>query len=361
MNEKNHNPDDRMEDMLRQWGVDEASRKVNIPPMPEMYPQRRRWAPLLRWGPPAAAAAMLIVAIGLFSIAPSRDPKSAGSDSPAQKDIESVNTELAETKARLKDARDALADARDKFDREIGKLNTEIASLKQNLEDKPDLLAQAEGRITNLNRIIDGQKERLKKLTGELEKSAEALTVAKERYDDLAGKTGKTRTRLAAAASELDRVEKKYQQLFTDRKKAKADLAVMNARHKSVLDDFRRAYLSAAAAAGGMRYPGRRIDLSVRQSASRGARLLERCAEIRPSVQAASTGLLVDRLEVVLTRLNLLNSADPAEAKTFAALVRRGGLIKEIDEILAGGRQRIDVRSWLLETRIILGGAENVG
>ncbi|MCK4626428.1 MAG: hypothetical protein KAV00_14010, partial [Phycisphaerae bacterium] len=253
MNEKNHNPDDRMEGMLRQWGVDEASRQVNIPPMPEMYPQRRWWTPLIRWGPPAAAAAMLIVAVGLFSITSSRDSKSAGNDSSAQEDIENLNTELAETKTSLKDARDALAEVKDKFDREMEQLNTEIASLKQNFKGKSDLLATADLRITEMNRIIDEQKSKVKKFTDELKKSAEALTVAKERYDDLSGKTGKTRARLTAALSELDRVGKKYWQLRTDSEKAQADLAKMNARHKSVLDDFRRAYLSAAAAAGGMR------------------------------------------------------------------------------------------------------------
>lgn len=357
MNEKDHNPDERLEKMLRQWGVDEASRQVNIPPMPEMSPRRRWWTPLLRWGPPVAAAAMLLLAIGMFIMTSSRNARSTGKDSPAREAPEDLTTELTETKTSLKDARDALAEAKSKFDSEIKHLNTEIAALKQNLKDKPELLVQAERRISELNRTLDGQKAKLKELTGELEKSTKALADAKERYDDL---SGKTRAQLAAAVSELDRVGKKYRQLRTDSEKAQADLAIMNARHKSVLDDFRRAYLSAAAAAGGMEYAGGRIDLSVRQSACRGARLLERCAEISPSVRATPTGKLVDRLEVVLTRLNLLNASDPSEVKAFAALVRRGGLVKEIDEILAGGRQRIDVRAWLLETRIILEGAENV-
>ena len=85
---------------------------------------------------------------------------------------------------------------------------------------------------------------------------------------------------------------------------------------------------------------------------------MERCAEIRPSVQGTGTGKLVDRLEVVLTRLNMLNVADPAEARAFAALVRRGGLVGEIDETLAKG-QRADIRIWLFEVRLILEGAEN--
>ncbi len=360
MNEKNHNPDERMDRILRKWGADEASRQVNIPPMPELTPQRRWRTILLRWGPPAAAAAMLLVAAGLFIGGRSGDVTAPVAQE--QEDVRAIKMQLVQARTDLQEARAALSQADSRHAGEVERLNTEIAAMKKDFQnEKENFLAGAEKQIADLNRIVKTQNEKLETITGELEKSGEALAAAKERYDKLIIKGGKARAQLAAAVSELGRVGKTYRRTLADSQKVQAELSTIKIRHRSVLANFQRAYLSAAATAGGMEQPRRRIDLSVRRSACRGAKLLARCAEIRPSVQADPTGRLVDRLEVVLTRLNLLNPADPAEARAFAALVRRGELVKKIDETLATGRQRADIRIWLLETKLVLEGAENVG
>ncbi len=359
MNEKNHKPDDRLEGMLRQWGVDESARPGGVPPMPMMPPLRRWPTILLRWGPPAAAAAMLLIAVGLFVAGRSSDL--AAPVAREQEDVHAIKTQLAHAQSDLQKARDALSQADSQRVREIEQLDAEIAALKKDFQkEKTISLAAADQRITESNRIIGEQKEELQKVTGELAKAGRELADARKRYDELVGKRDVTRIKLAASVSELDRVGKMYRRTLADSLKAQADLAVLKVRRQIVMGEFQRVYLAAAAAAGGMEQPERWASLHLRQSAARGVQLLGRCAEIRPSVQATSTGRLMDRLEVVLTRLNLLNPADPVEAKAFAALVRRGGLVKEIDVALAEGRQRADVRTWLLEARLILEGAENV-
>ncbi|MDY7010861.1 MAG: hypothetical protein SVV80_08945 [Planctomycetota bacterium] len=353
MNEKNHEPDERLERMLRRWGVAESARRVGVPPMPEMTPQRRWKTILLRWGPPAAAAAMLLVAVGLFVIT------FTGNDtSPAQEDVENLKAELAQVRTELARARKELETSRENHASELAQLEARFR------QEKEKLLGEADRRITALRNNIAQKEARLEQVAGELDKTLKRLASAdaeRKRLLKSAQNNERTRIRLAAAVSELDRVNRKYRQVLTDSQKVQSELVALKARNKTVFDDFQRAYLSAAAAAGGMENPGRRIDLAVRQSAARGAALLERCAELRSLVPTTDTGRLMDRLEVVLTRLELLNPADVSEAEAFASLVRRGGLVREIDAALSEGRRSADVRTWILEARMILEGAENVG
>lgn len=61
------NPNAKLERLLRQWGADEAIDGLDVPEMPPR--DGREWRPLrfvLRWLPPAASAAMLVVSSALF-------------------------------------------------------------------------------------------------------------------------------------------------------------------------------------------------------------------------------------------------------------------------------------------------------
>jgi hypothetical protein len=138
-------------------------------------------------------------------------------------------------------------------------------------------------------------------------------------------------------------------------------MSELKLQQRIALADFQRAYLSAAASAGGREYSIGRFDLLIRQSAARGAALLKRCTELRPQDQSSPVGLLMDRIEVTLTKLDLLDPANMPEADAFASMLRQSGLLGEIQTTLAEGRTSGEVRTWLMEVRMILEGAENVG
>ena len=128
----------------------------------------------------------------------------------------------------------------------------------------------------------------------------------------------------------------------------------MESRSEKLLGEFRRVYLAAAA-------PGRQ-GLEALQAAARGTDLLSRCEAFRAAggVSSDTVGLL-NRLEVLLTRLDMLDAGRHSDAEAFAALVRAGDIRRRIDTALAAGGQPRPLRTWLLEAKLVLTGAESVG
>ena len=113
------------------------------------------------------------------------------------------------------------------------------------------------------------------------------------------------------------------------------------------------AYLSAAAPT--------EHGLRARQSASKRSRMVQRMAALRKADRAQAVAPLLDRLEVVLTQLDMIDCSDPRAAKSFAKLLDKGSLVVKIDDALAAANNPAELRNFLAEAKLILGGAENVG
>lgn len=366
MNDKNHNPNDRLEGMLRRWGADEASRQADVPPMPAMSPRPQRLAALLRWGPPLAAAAMLAIAVGLITSA-----QYSGS-AASQKDNKPVEAELARTKADLQNAREESARLRDQlaadkinYNSELATLTNRISRLKREsdeaLKNVNSQLADLTVRQDEASALLKQKESLLKQASEKLDLAGKNLTARDKQFRKLLGDFKQAEAKVSAAVSELTRRDRAYQKALADKRKVETELLAMKVRHEVLRSNFQRAYLFAAASSGGAEAPDRRIDLPLRRSALRGARLPARYVEIRPSVHHLSTGRLMDRLEVVLTRLKLLDPLSASEAMAFAALIKNSNLINDIDEALVKSHEGANVRAWLLEARLILAGAEHVG
>ncbi|HDZ20066.1 hypothetical protein LCGC14_0095950 [marine sediment metagenome] len=95
------------------------------------------------------------------------------------------------------------------------------------------------------------------------------------------------------------------------------------------------------------------------QAVARNRLLIRRCGELRRRVGETETGRVIERLEVVLTRLALLDVADASEVEAFAAATRTGSL----REMLAIARQQAEderSRLVLLEIQLILLGVDRV-
>ena len=165
----------------------------------------------------------------------------------------------------------------------------------------------------------------------------------------------------------MNRATRRADDASASRQKAEDELAALKLRQRGLMNSFQRLYLSSAEAparASGAEpaaaaAPG--DGLLTRQLTARRNQMLLRHAHLRPSLQTQAAKDLFETLEVLLIRLDVLAAQDARAAESFAALVRQSKLPERIDEVLAAAAESPEVRSWLMEARLILTGADRVG
>lgn len=164
---------------------------------------------------------------------------------------------------------------------------------------------------------------------------------------------GELQTRLAAATEEVARVRKEQSAVVAAAEEAKRQADLWKVREQELVLAFQQTYLASVA-------PGAQ-GLSARKTAASTRRMVGQIPEILPGVQSDSTRQLVNRLEVVLIRLEFLDTERVGAENTFLELLGRGDFPKQIDEALQSGGEPQRVRAWLLEAKLILMGAGHVG
>jgi len=136
-------------------------------------------------------------------------------------------------------------------------------------------------------------------------------------------------------------------------KQLNADLLAARTRQQATLAAFQKLYLSAAA-------PGQ-SGWGARKSAAQTGKLSDQVARLRAEARTAEGIKLLAKLEVILTRLELLDTSNVLEVQSFTALIASSGLAGEIDDVLAAGKEPPPLRAWLLEARLIVLGGARVG
>jgi hypothetical protein len=89
--------------------------------------------------------------------------------------------------------------------------------------------------------------------------------------------------------------------------------------------------------------------------------MIQRLAGLSGEVKSDQMRQLLDRVEAVLTRLDLMDADQPDSRESFYRLVGQGNLEGRIDEALAAPAQAGDVTNWLFEAKLILMGGPNAG
>ena len=89
--------------------------------------------------------------------------------------------------------------------------------------------------------------------------------------------------------------------------------------------------------------------------------IIKRGVSLRQSAPDRKSQRLFDTLEVVLTRLDMLDVQSASDRRSFAKLLRATNLAGQINEILTDWEEPSPARSWLIETQILLMGAEHAG
>jgi regulator of replication initiation timing len=352
MAERPDNQSDRVERLLQQWGADEAQRGVKPPAMPRLdgahavkASSARR---VLRWAPLAAAAVLLAAsAVVLYMVAlagPGMSPmaKFAGkepggraapppSTQPDAQRIVALEKEAAGLREQLAAANAKVA--------ELSGLESEIAGLRGRLEQSRQEQAK--------------QFDAAKLQVSELEAAQRVLQSASAEAAEAKKEAAGLKQRLAAAGEELTRRRKAEEAAEAKIAEARQDAQRLELRHREIVDAFQRTYLASVA-------PGQR-GLEAQKTAVRARQMIRRLARLSGEVKNDQTRQLLDRLDAVLTRLDLMNADRPESGESFRRLVTQGDLQRQIDAALAAPDQAEDVKNWLFEAKLILMGGADAG
>ncbi len=339
MNDQADKQNDQVEPLLRRWGAQEASEQSEVPSMQFRIPARiGPWAMAWRWSPLLAASILLAVAIGLFIGRPNQQNISADAG------LEVRLTELAND---LEASRDALAEARRQLSAQTKQSEEQIAQLSQSNQK---LLAEAQKQTAALklaatekealrNRMAVNHKEHEKQIA----QLTEGLTEARQQLETLREEFAVENALLSQRQGEAVLAQREAQE----------KLKAVQGRQTEILALFQRTYLASAPVSG--------KGLQVRQEASRRGQLINRGILLREAVQTQRSQRLFDTLEVVLTRLEMLDVQSNSERRSFARLLRTTDLMGQINEILVDWEEPSAARAWLIETQVLLMGAEHAG
>ena len=87
--------------------------------------------------------------------------------------------------------------------------------------------------------------------------------------------------------------------------------------------------------------------------------MIRRGALLRSQVADPETRRLLDTQEILLTQLDLLNSADPAEVQTFMRLLRQADIPRRVSDVFQKGHVSSEVQAWLVESEVVLVGVDH--
>jgi len=349
--------DGRREGMLRRPGADEAPQTTQAPPAPighiKRGPTVRSPSWWLRWGPPAAAAAMLIAAT-ILTFRPGDGEADARKQlAIATAKVRELQAALDEARDGLKQARAALGEAQAVKERSARKAGAELARLRKRMESlKSHFKASAEQQVA-LQRLIAEKDADVAAMRKGLAAAQAALALATRREKDSAAELARLGRKLAALAGEMTHLREMHDKAEASGREARRELARLRARNSAMLLAMRQAYLLVP--------PDRPVGLKERQAAAQRTKMIARCADLRRAASDEATARLLDRLEVMLTRLALLDPHDADATRTFEDLFGSSGLETQIDEALRVGLAPPAVRTWLFEAKLILTGEGGVG
>jgi len=156
-----------------------------------------------------------------------------------------------------------------------------------------------------------------------------------------------------ALAAEVARLRQSSDTALAAQRDAEKKLAALEARQTATMGLLQQVHLAAATPGEG--------GLRTLQVAARDNRLLSRGAELRTRIPNQAVRRLFDTQEALLTQLDLLDPNNQGERESFARLVRSKDLGPQIDEALRASGADPAVTQWLIETQLVLSGAERAG
>lgn len=356
----------KLEEMLRRWGVQEAASKVKLPSgsarSGDLGGERTRV--VIRWAKiSAAAAAVIAVAMWLGSL---MNRPIGSEDTDVQDRLARVQKESKEYYVQWMESDKQLREQTSRTQMAL----KEVQALKAQSAAPDTRLSDLQRKLDELQKSLDQEKEQQRVTLAALEvakKSAvhepaahpEApaapsrdVAALQEKVMRLEAQVGNYEDRVAAATNELAKLKRANEDWAAKLQKAQDELAAAKTVAARDFEQSQAAYLMAAA-------PTDR-GLKARQSALKRARLVQRVTALRKSDPQSAAAPVLDRLEVVLTRLDMIDTGDSRAARGFVKLLDNGGLIQKIDLATTIPNATPELLNVLAEAKMILAGAENV-
>lgn len=376
MNDQSTNPSDRLEGLLRSWGAKRAVDQTSQPHRPVvMRPVANLW---VRWAPLAAAAAMLIVAVGLFTTsltqARRQEDGSVAMTPPPEHERKAVaaepGTERPTVAHKVEGTADEPAPAEPAGSSRERKLSAAGDSQRDEAA-KDDELAQLRAERDALTAQCDALAEEnlalLKQLAEtdeQLMQMLDELASVESTYADAVASRDVPATRAPADADEggADSYQvagagpapaSVAEEEGPARKPSTGSASYYKATDAEGAEispaDMGEVYLSLAAP--------NQDGLAAVKAAAANRELLARCQVARRGAGDQRTIKLLDQLEVILTRLELLDVGSDKAVEAFMAQTRTGGLRESLAEVQATAETKA-TKMLLLEVQLLLQGAD---
>ncbi len=332
MNDRKDNSNRQLEGMLRKWGAqvstEESEKLVGSPLL-----RKGNVVIPLRWLGAAVAASLIIgVGLGLVVMSASlrRDGPSASAEHQAMIDR---NTEAEEKLANLEIR---LAQQYRLSQQQIASsLASQAKSHKAELTALQEYLKDTRSEQVATSKALRQVSDEAKRLR----ESVNASKLAREKLEEKLSTVDKS------FKTQIAQLQEKQSATDAQAKSLRDQLATIKARHKSEMDSHLALLQKISASNTFHDY----------RDAMRQGKVLKRLGKIRPTVGSDSAALL-DRVEVLLTRFDMLKLNDPKAVDGFARLVGRSRIGAKIDKALETPSEQTDLRLLLLEARLILKG-----
>ena len=345
MGETSNGGTKQVEGLLRRWGAEEASRMASgrAPPAPRMAVPAP--APVWPWWVLSAAAALVLAAAVLF--AASRYGLGPADSKAAEARLAALAEELAAVRGELAKARGDLAEVeRASADRQA-RFGSDLERVRLAAEARVTACIEEAGRRTaELKAALADQQALLERLASALKEAGEREAKDREALAAIEREREALRAEVARQAGALS-------DLSAASARTAEQLKEIHDRYADLERDVATLRLAAAVAETG--------GVEAIQAAAREMQLVGRSAVLRPRVRGGEALRLLDALEVVLTRLDLLDAGRADQVQSLEGLLRRGRVLDRLEQVLAAGEEDAEVRVWFLEVRLLLGRMERVG
>ncbi len=162
------------------------------------------------------------------------------------------------------------------------------------------------------------------------------------------------KAKLAAASEKLAEAKESHETEIRRLRGVESDrIAKLEKARTSLEEDLQRIYLKVSSKG--------KEGLAARQQAVWSNGMLDRSADLADDVRTDRARKLIDQLEVLLLRLDLLRIGDEQAESSFAAAVSDVEVDRQVESVLNLRRDPRPVQLWLLEAKMILSGVDDEG
>ena len=348
MSEANDSPDPKLERMLRRWGAEEAAARAAIGraprPAPEAAasrkPPARGWAGWL-FGLAGALAVAAGVVVGFLVL--------MGRLSEARNDAQRLSREAGESRGAAEDLQRRLDNTVRHAADDAKELQRRAGQFASDANDREILAGNLKVRLADAERDANARQAELTRVSALLAKADQTMSEQASALKKAEEANQAASVKLEVAIGENKVSLKAIDDAVAAVKKAQTDVEDLKVRQSALWSDFRQAYLAAAA-------PGE-TGLKAAQTAVRQSRLIERCGKVRQAVDAAQRPLM-ERLETVLTKLEMVDAGNFDSEGMFRSLLHSSGVQKQIDDAIESRTLAPVARSVFFEAKFVLGGAD---